>query len=158
MNKIGVFICNYNKAEFVVRCVKSIREQTCQELDILVVDNASTDDSVKKLRDCFGEEITIIENEENVGGSGGFGRAIRMALELGYQYFMLVDNDAFLDKHAVEHLYRYMEAHGDTGICGAEILCMQHPDKIQDLGGRLDLENYFMGGVGGAFRICGSGM
>ncbi len=147
MNKIGVFICNYNKAEFVVRCVKSIREQTCQELDILVVDNASTDDSVEKLRDCFGEEITIIENEENVGGSGGFGRAIRMALELGYQYFMLVDNDAFLDKHAVEHLYRYMEAHEDTGICGAEILCMQHPNKIQDLGGRLDLENYFMGGV-----------
>lgn len=147
MDKVGVFICNYNKAEFVVRCVKSIREQTYRELDIWVVDNASTDDSVEKLRESFGKEINLIENEENIGGSGGFGRGIRMALESGYKYFMLVDNDAFLDQYAVEHLYNYMEEHEDTGICGAEILCMQHPDKIQDLGGRLDLENYFMGGI-----------
>ena len=147
MNKVGVFICNYNKADFVVKCVESVKGQTFRDLDILVVDNASTDDSVQKLRQRYGEEVTIIQNEENLGGSGGFGRGIRTALDMGYPYFMLIDNDAVLDSHAVEHLYRYMEAHGDTGICGAEILCMQHPDKIQDLGGRLDMQEYCMGGV-----------
>lgn len=147
MNKVGVFICNYNKADFVVKCVESVRGQTFQDLDILVVDNASTDDSVKMLTQRWGEAVTLIQNEENLGGSGGFGRGIRTAMDMGYPYFMLIDNDAILDSHAVEHLYRYMEEHEDTGICGAKILCMQHPDKIQDLGGRLDMQEYCMGGV-----------
>ncbi len=147
MREIGIFICNYNKADIVMKCVKKIQEQTYQDFDILVVDNASTDDSVERLQERYGEEITIIQNEENLGGSGGFGRGIRTALDMGYKYFMLVDNDAFLDQYAVEHLYRYMEAHEDTGICGAEILYTQNPDKIQDLGGRLDMDYYHMGGV-----------
>ena len=84
MNKVGVFICNYNKADFVVKCVESVKGQTFRDLDILVVDNASTDDSVQKLRQRYGEEVTIIQNEENLGGSGGFGRGIRTALDMGY--------------------------------------------------------------------------
>ena len=87
-----------------MKCVKKIQEQTYQDFDILVVDNASTDDSVAKLQERYGEGITIIQNEENLGGSGGFGRGIRTALDVGYKYFMLVDNDAFLDQYAVEHL------------------------------------------------------
>lgn len=157
MKEVGVFICNYNKAELVVKCVRKIREQTYRDLDILVVDNASTDDSVEKLEHYYGDEITVIQNEENLGGSGGFGRGIRTAVEMGYKYFMLVDNDAFLDKYAVEHLHRYLEEHEDVGICGAETLCMQQPDKIQDLGGRLDYRNYHMAGViGGVTELEGN--
>ena len=36
MNKVGVFICNYNKADFVVKCVESVKGQTFRDLDILV--------------------------------------------------------------------------------------------------------------------------
>lgn len=149
MYRIGAFICNYNKAEFVVKCVKKIIEQTYKEIDIFVVDNASEDDSVQRLEKEYGEKITLLRNKENIGGSGGFGRAIVSALELGYKYFMLVDNDAFLDKNAVECLYDYMEEHSDVGICGAQSLYLQQPDKIQDLGGRLDMVNYNWGGVSG---------
>lgn len=49
MKKIGIFICNYNKVDFVVRCVQAIKEQTFQDFDLFVVDNASTDDSVLQL-------------------------------------------------------------------------------------------------------------
>lgn len=152
MKEIGVFICNYNKADFVVKCVQALKDQTYKELDIYVVDNASEDDSVKKLRDTYQDEITILQNAENLGGAGGFGRGIREALYKGYRYFMLVDNDAFLDKKAVEYLHDYMEAHEDVGICGAETLNLQQPDKIQDLGGRLDMEEYQWHGIIGGLQ------
>ncbi len=157
MKNIGIFICNYNKADFVVRCVQSIKNQTCQDTDIYVVDNASDDDSVKKLRENFGDSITILQNAENLGGSGGFGRGIRTAVEIGYKYFMLVDNDAFLDYKAVEYLYEYLEHHEDVGICGSETLYLQEPSKIQDLGGRIDYNHYQWGGViGGLIELEGS--
>ena len=55
MKQIGIFICNYNKAEMVVKCVQAIKEQTYQDFDIYVVDNASTDQSVEMLRQTYEE-------------------------------------------------------------------------------------------------------
>jgi hypothetical protein len=147
MHEVGIFICNYNKADMVVKCVQAVLDQTYQDFDIFVVDNASTDNSVEMLMDAYGEKVTIIQNPENLGGSGGFGRGIKTALEMDYKYFMLIDNDAFLDRRAVEYLHGYIETHGDVGICGAETLYLQDPNKIQDLGGKLDYENYRWGGI-----------
>lgn len=141
MKKIGIFICNYNKVDFVVRCVQAIKEQTFQDFDLFVVDNASTDDSVLQLHQNYEDSVTILQNSENLGGSGGFGRAVRTALDMGYPYFMLIDNDAMLEKHVVEYLYDYMETHESVGICGAEILSLQETERIMDLGGRIDWES-----------------
>lgn len=157
MKEIGVFICNYNKAEMVIKCVQAIKGQTYDDLDIFVVDNASTDDSVEQLKQTYQDGITILQNGENFGGSGGFGRAIRTALQMGYKYFMLVDNDAILDSKAVGYLHDYLEKHTDVGICGAETLYLQQPNKIQDLGGKLDYERYQWGGViGGLMELEGN--
>lgn len=157
MKEIGVFICNYNKADFVVKCVQALKDQTFQDIDIYVVDNASEDDSVEKLRKNYKDSVTILQNEENLGGAGGFGRGIRTALEMNYKYFMLVDNDAFLNNKAVEYLHDYLEAHEDVGICGAETLNLQQPDKIQDLGGRLDMKEYqWHGVIGGLTDLEGN--
>lgn len=156
MNEIGIFICNFNKADMVVKCVQAIKNQTCQRFDLYVVDNASTDNSVELLKQTYGDSVSILQNSENLGGSGGFGRGIRTALELNYKYFMLVDNDAFLDKKAVEYLYEYLEEHEDVGICGAETLYLQDPTKIQDLGGKIDYEHFQWGGiVGGLVELPG---
>ena len=82
MNEIGVIICNYNKAEYVVECVEKVVNQTIKDLDIFVVDNASADESVSKLQERFGDSVTILVNPENIGGSGGFQTGIRKAQEL----------------------------------------------------------------------------
>lgn len=72
MKNIGIIVCNYNKQDYVVNCVKSIFEQTIDDFDIFVVDNASTDQSVPMLREAFGNRITLLVNKEDLGGSGGF--------------------------------------------------------------------------------------
>ena len=152
MREIGIFVCNFNKAAMVVKCVKHILKQNCRNFDIYVVDNASTDESVSRLRETYGEAVTILENKENLGGSGGFGRGIREAIARGYKYFMLLDNDAFMEENVVAELYEYMENHHDVGICGAKTAYWIEPDKIQDFGGRIDYENFHWGGVFGGSK------
>ena len=152
MGEVGVFICNFNKAEMVIKCVRHIMEQTFRDFDIYVVDNASMDDSVQKLQETYGGEISILVNEENLGGSGGFGRGIREAMSRGYKYFMLVDNDAFMEPDVIGVLHGYLEDHPEVGICGAKTVHLAQPDKLQDLGGRIDCEHYQWGGILGGMQ------
>jgi len=142
MKQIGVVICNYNKREYVLNCVDSIQKQSFSDLDIYVVDNASMDDSVEVLESTFKEQITILQNEENLGGAGGFGRGIAHCLELGYPYILLVDNDTRFDSEAVGILYNYLSTHSEVGMCGAGILQMPNPEYIQEIGGRIDYDTY----------------
>ena len=67
MDKIGIFICNYNKADMVVKCVEAAIKQSYKYTDIYVIENASTDDSVKRLESTFGNKISIAKNKENMG-------------------------------------------------------------------------------------------
>ena len=148
MKKIGCFVCNFNKREFVVNCVKSLLEQTCKDIDIYVIDNASTDDSVEALQKEYGNQIQVVVNAENLGGSGGFNTGLRIALDKNYQYAVLIDNDVRVDPNAIQIMYDYMETHKDVGILGAKILNMQRPNIVQDLGGSFTkdmnmLGNYF---------------
>jgi len=147
LKSIGIFICNYNKREFVVNCVKSLLEQSFCDFDLFVVDNASTDDSVEKLREEYGDKITIIENDENLGGSGGFNTGIRRGYNDGYKYIMLVDNDTVFDKEAVGELYKFLEENSDVGMAGSKVYYMQNPSTIQDFGAKLLWDNYQLCGI-----------
>lgn len=142
MKKIGIVICNYNKSEYLKNCVASILEQTFEDRDVYVVDNASTDDSVRMLRKCYANRVTVLCNEENMGGAGGFDRGIEYCMVQGYPYVLLVDNDTRFDVQALEKMYEYLECHEDVGMCGAGILQMENPDYIQEIGGRIDYSRH----------------
>lgn len=81
MKKIGIVICNYNKSEYVVNCIQSVLESKTDDFDIFVVDNASTDNSVEAVRNRYGDQVNVLVNSENLGGSGGFNTGIRTVLE-----------------------------------------------------------------------------
>lgn len=66
MNPIGIVICNYNKRDFVVDCIRSVQESKVQNFDIYMVDNASGDDSVEAVKNEFGDSVTILQNNENL--------------------------------------------------------------------------------------------
>lgn len=147
MKSIGVFICNYNKKDYIVSCVKSITSQSFQDFDLYVIDNASTDGSVSALRKEYGDKINIVVNQKNLGGSGGFNTGLRIGIEAGYKYSMLVDNDVIMDKDAIKELYEMMEKYTDIGLGGSKILQMQKPEYLQDFGGRISFQSYSANGI-----------
>lgn len=141
MKKVGIVICNYNKADCVLDCIQCILESRFQDFDLYVVDNASSDNSVAEIRKHY-PQVTLLVNEENKGGSGGFNRGLRQAYEQGYPYLMCVDNDALLDENAVGSLYEFLENHPEVGMAGSKIYHTEAPDLIQQFGQKIDFE-YF---------------
>ena len=101
MKKIGCFVCNFNKRKYVVDCVKSLLQQVYDksknQIDIYVIDNASTDDSVEVLQREYKDQIKLVVNAENLGGSGGFNTGLRIALKENYDYAALIEFQIALD-------------------------------------------------------------
>ena len=94
MEKISLVILNFNQAARIDRAIRSCQNQfrTSFELEIVVVDDGSTDDSLAVLRE-FENEITLIHNPKNLG----VGASSRVAFEAHTgNHFMRVDADDFL--------------------------------------------------------------
>lgn len=140
MKEIGIVVCNYNKASYVVKCVESILNSSFRHIDVLVVDNASTDNSVNELY-RFQNRIEIIQNKENLGGSGGFNTGLRRLLQKQYKYIMLIDNDVILEKEAIKQLYNFMEQEKEVGLAGAKIMKMDYIEYLQEMGAMIDYDN-----------------
>ncbi len=142
MKKIAAVICNYNKSAYVTECIQSVTESVFRDFDIIVVDNASTDDSVERIREKYGEQVRLFVNKENLGGSGGFNTGIRYALEKGYEYVWCLDNDVLVDENAIGELYGFMERHPEAGMCGSKVYHMEAPDYVQQFGIDIVWEEY----------------
>ena len=132
MKDIAVVICNYNKKEYVIKCIESLQKQIVRNFDIYVVDNASSDGSVGEIQRTYGDAVTLLCNTENLGGSGGFNTGMRVAYDSGYKYIVLLDNDVVLDKNALRIMCEDMKNNPHIGIMGAKILKMDYPDIIQE--------------------------
>lgn len=142
MKKIGIVICNYNKKQYVLDCIQSVLESRFQDFDLYVVDNGSQDGSGKAIRETYPEQVTLICNQENLGGSGGFNTGLRIVHEKGYPYLMCVDNDVLMDENAIGNLYQFLEEHPEAGMAGAKVYHMEAPDYVQQFGQKIDFE-YF---------------
>lgn len=140
MKKIGAVICNYNKKDYVIKCIDSVFDQIFEDYDLYVVDNASTDDSVREIEKKYKNRLEIIQNIENLGGSGGFNAGLKKALKKDYQYLILLDNDVYLNPDYFEILYHTMENNPDIGICGGMILVLDSPETIQECGSTIDYQ------------------
>ena len=142
MGYLAVVICNFNGGQYTVDCIKAVQKSTYNDWDIIVVDNASTDGSVELLTNEFGDSITILLNDTNRGGAGGFGRGLRYATEKNYEYIMMLDNDAFVDEHAIEILMNTIKEDESIGIVGAKILCLDDRNIIMDFAKKMDWDSF----------------
>lgn len=135
---VGIVICNWNKKDYVLKCIESVKQLNYNNYDIAVVDNASTDGSIEAIEAKY-PDIVLIKNKENRGGSGGFNTGIKYMLEKDtYKYIYLLDNDVLLDGNSLYELVKEMELDNDLGIAGSKIYVMDIPNQIQELGAWID--------------------
>lgn len=142
INNIAVIICNYNGGADTIKCIDTVIKSNNVLFDIYVIDNASTDESMSLIQSQFSTYVTIIQNSENLGGSGGFGRGLRLAVEKGYPYIMMLDNDAYVDTDTVKKLYGYLQENSDVGIVGAKIMMSDDPERVMDYAKTINFETF----------------
>lgn len=96
-------IVNWNGVDRTLRCLESLRRAGHPPRDVVVVDNASTDDSVARIRAEF-PEVTVLVAPENLGYAGGNNLGIRHALERGARSVLLLNNDVEIDRGCIDSL------------------------------------------------------
>jgi GT2 family glycosyltransferase len=122
MNKssVAVIVLNWNDADLLPKSVGSLLKQSVK-CDVIVVDNASTDDS-RKVIESFGNKVTTLWNTKNKGFAGGVNTGIRYALQEKYEYIALLNNDAVADKDWVKHLVDVLKSSQDLGSVTCSLL------------------------------------
>ena len=75
---VSVIVLNYNAGELLVNCINSLKKSLHTNLEIIIVDNISSDNSQKKCKEKF-PEIKLIQNNKNLGYCGGNNVGIKEA-------------------------------------------------------------------------------
>lgn len=105
MKKVSVVVPAYNSHDTLARCLGSLVNQTLQDIEIIVVNDCSTDDTWEIMRRCenqFPDKVIIIDSKENRGAGGA--RNIGFDMASG-EYIGLVDSDDYVASNMYELLY-----------------------------------------------------
>jgi GT2 family glycosyltransferase len=117
--RASIVIVNWNTKALLAECLESIeRNRPAGSLEVIVVDNASTDGSVEMLAECF-PGVTLLVNEKNVGFAGANNRGITHSCG---DYVLLLNSDTVVRPGALEALLRFMEENPGAGAAGARLL------------------------------------
>lgn len=119
MSRVDIILVSYNTAEYTVRAIQSVFEQTRQtKVNLIVVDNDSTDNSVERIRNEF-PDITLIESGANLGFAGG----VNLGAKQGEaEYVLLLNPDTVILEGAIDKLVNFAETHPQSGVWGGVTL------------------------------------
>ena len=136
--KVVVLVLNWNGKEDTSECLRSLEHLEYPNYEVIVVDNASTDGSQKFLKENF-PEITLIENEQNLGFGGGLNVGIEEARKRGADYVLCLNNDVIADKNVLLELVKVGELSNKIGgLCPMEYF-YDEPNRINYAGGKVGL-------------------
>lgn len=115
MVKVSVIVPVYNTEKMLEDCIKSLICQTLQEIQIIFIDDGSTDNSVAILRryQRYDNRIHILYNGQNMGGARSRNRGLCVAEG---QYILFVDSDDYIESDTLENLYAMCELQ-DADMC-----------------------------------------
>lgn len=135
--KVLVVVLAYNRVELTLACLTSLARREYEQSDVLLVDNGSRDGTPAAARAHF-PGVGVIETGANLGYAGGNNVGLRYALERGYDYALLLNNDTEVAPDCLHELVAVAEADPAIGLAGPTITYFDRPDTIWSAGGTLD--------------------
>lgn len=119
MSRVDVILVSYNTAEYTVRAIESVFEETkSTDVNLIIVDNNSSDNSVDLIRNKF-PEVQLIETGANLGFAGG----VNVGADAGdAEYILLLNPDTVILDGAIDKLVDFANAQPQAGIWGGVTL------------------------------------
>ncbi|HEY4936178.1 MAG TPA: glycosyltransferase family 2 protein [Puia sp.] len=152
MAKVSVVIINYNGRKYLEQFLPSVLAGTYSNMELIVADNASTDDSLEFLRAKY-PAVRIIALKRNHGYAGGYNEALK---EVQSDYYVLLNSDVEVRPGWIEPVVELMEKDKTIGACQPKILSYHLKDHFEYAGasgGWLDCLGYPFA-RGRIFDIC----
>ena len=117
-SKVSVIILNYNGKDLLSECIEGVKKQTVPADEIIVLDNASTDESVSFMKRQY-PEVIVVENGFNAGTAQGSKIAADHA---NGEFLVFMSNDIVMDKECLAYLVNTMGQDEQIGICTSVLL------------------------------------
>ncbi|MDP4227071.1 MAG: glycosyltransferase family 2 protein [Bacteroidota bacterium] len=127
--KVSLIILNWNGKEDTAECLESLKHITYSNYEIILIDNGSTDGSVKYFQEYF-PDIEIIENRENLGFAEGNNVGIRRAIGKSADYVLILNNDVIVDPEFLNKMIEVAENNKLAGAIGSKIYHYYDPEII----------------------------
>jgi GT2 family glycosyltransferase len=132
-----IVLVNYNNWEDTLECIDSLKKSGVKDLNILIVENCSSNDSLQKLKTA-GQSIKIISTQKNLGFTGGNNLGIKYAIKNKYVYVILLNNDTIVDiNNPIKLLIDEMEHNKDATLGTGRIFYYPDKNRIWYNGGKL---------------------
>tara|TARA_A100001037_G_C15096429_1_gene611695 strand:- start:174 stop:1211 length:1038 start_codon:yes stop_codon:yes gene_type:complete len=131
---VSIIVLNYNAGELLLNCIESIKKSLHKNIEIIVVDNISSDNSQNKCKEKF-PEIKLIQNNENLGYCGGNNVGIENAKG---KFIIILNPDTIVEPRCITELISAYNEFGE-GLYQPKILSLNEKDIIQSTGNMLHL-------------------
>jgi GT2 family glycosyltransferase len=162
---LSIIIPNWNGAKHLPTCLGSLQHQTYPNIEVILVDNASGDESVALVQRNY-PEVVLVQLDENLGLTGGINRGIRVARG---EIIAPLNNDTEVAPGWAEALVTALLSHPGAGMAASKMLLFDRRDTLHSAGdayrvdgipvnrgvwqkdeGQFDDDVYIWGGCGGA--------
>ena len=132
---VFVVILNWQRPEDTVACVRSVQADECSDMRVLVVDNGSTDDSVREISSAC-PDIEILKLPNNLGFARGINAGIQYAIKHQADLILLLNNDTVVKANAITELARSLDCNQNWSISVPKICHFDEPERIWAAGCR----------------------
>lgn len=122
---ISIIIVNWNTKDLLRDCLRSVIDQTRVQYEIIVIDNASADNSVEMIGAEF-PDVILIANQDNRGFAGANNQGLDIATGA---HMLLLNPDTIVLDGAINKMLNWLSRHPDVGCVGCQV--MEGPDVIQ---------------------------
>src|SRR4029077_17349965 len=117
-NKVSIIVVNWNGERFLRECLRALSGQSYASCEIILVDNGSSDNSVRFARENF-PEVKVVELSENKGFTGGNAAGFEIAQGA---FIALVNTDARVDEWCLQNFTEPMVRDRTVGICASKLI------------------------------------
>lgn len=126
---VSVLMVNYNHADTIEQSIRSVLEQTYSKLQLIIVDDGSTDNSVEIINSIEDPRIEVYEEKEN--------KQICAVTNIGMkkvrgEYFARIDSDDLWEKNKLELQVEYLNEHPEHKICFTHVSIIDENDQVVD--------------------------
>jgi glycosyltransferase involved in cell wall biosynthesis len=124
---VSVIICTYNRARYISQAIKSVVEQDYKNIEIIVLDDASTDETESIVRSINDPRIKYFKNEKNIGIAAN--RNVGLAKATGKYIAMLDSDDVWLDANKISKQVAFLESDKRYALVGTNMITIDSSDK-----------------------------
>lgn len=139
-SKVAVIVLNWNGRDDTLECLDSVYKMNYPRLEVIVVDNGSSDNSVPAIRERF-KDVLLIENKVNLGFCGGYNIGIKYALSREPDYLLILNNDALAGQSLIKELKAVVDSDPLIGAVSPIITFYDDQELIYFSGTKIDWGN-----------------